>query len=410
MEEAILRKYARLAVCSGANVQKGQLLIINASVRDALFAELCVEEAYKAGAGKVDVRWNDDTVTHLAYQYETEQSLSRVADWELARKQDEIDQKGCYLYIDSEVPGFFKDIDADKMQKASMARRKKMKPYQSYTMNNIGQWSIVAVPSPQWAEKVFSDKSQDQAVEALWDAILKSVRIDKTNDPEAEWQRHDRDLADHCRILNSYQFDYLHFTSGLGTDLKVHLVKNHIWVGGGSTTPAGVFFNPNMPTEECFCMPDRNHVDGIVYASKPLSLSGKVVEDFWFRFKDGCVVDYGARKEKEALDKMLSTDRGSRYLGEVALISYDSPISNMNIMFYNTLFDENASCHLALGACYPENLTGGLDMTEEEVLAHGGNSSVNHVDFMFGTKDMEVTGVTADGRKVPIFRKGNFVI
>ena len=410
MEEAIIRKYAKLAVCSGANVQKGQLLVITASVHDAAFAEYCAEEAYKAGAGKVAIRWNDDTVTHLAYQYESQESLCRVADWELARKQDEIDQKACYLYIDSEVPGFFKDIDADKMQKATMARRKKMKPYQAYTMNNIGQWSIVAVPSPQWALKVFPDKSEEQAQEALWDAILQSVRINRTNDPQAEWERHDRQLAEHCRLLNSYQFDYLHFTNGLGTDLKVHLVKDHIWAGGGSTTPSGVFFNPNMPTEECFCMPDRDHVDGTVYASKPRSLSGKVVENFWFTFKDGRVVDYGAEKEKEALANMLSTDEGSKHLGEVALISYDSPISNMNIMFFNTLFDENASCHLALGACYPENLEGGPDMTEEEVLAHGGNSSVNHVDFMFGTQDMDVTGVTFDGRRVPIFRAGNFVI
>ena len=258
--------------------------------------------------------------------------------------------------------------------------------------------------------KVFPDKNEEDAVKALWDAILLSVRVREDNDPVEEWERHDAELMKHCDILNEHQFKAVHFKNEKGTDLTVNLVKDHIWVGGGCTTPEGVFFNPNMPTEECFCMPDRNNVNGKVFASKPLSYSGRVVEDFWFEFKDGVVVDYGAAKHKDALDELLNTDEGSRHLGEVALISYDSPISNLNILFYNTLFDENASCHLALGRCYPENVKGGIEMNEEELKNVGGNSSMNHVDFMFGTSDMTVTGIREDGSEVEVFRNGNFCI
>lgn len=410
MNENILRKYAKLAVCSGVNVQKGQLLIINASVFDAKFAEYCVEEAYKAGADEVIVKWSDENISHMNYQYESVETLSNIPEWAVERVKDEHERKACYLSIDSSTPGLMSDIDPAKMKTSRMAYMKKMAPFMSYTMNNEGQWCIVALPNPKWAKKVFPEKSEEEAVKALWDAILYSVRVREDNDPVAEWENHDSELLNHCNILNDHQFEYLHFVNEKGTDLKVNLVKNHIWVGGGCTTPDGVFFNPNMPTEECFCMPDRDNVNGIVYASKPLSYSGRVIEDFWFRFKDGKVIEHGAGKNVEALDELLNTDEGSRHLGEVALISYDSPISNLNILFFNTLFDENASCHLALGRCYPENVEGGIDMSEDELKAAGGNTSMNHVDFMFGTEYMTVTGVKADGSEVRVFEKGNFII
>lgn len=410
MNELILRKYAKLAVCSGVNVQKGQLLIINASVFDHKFAEYCVEEAYKAGAGEVIVKWSDENISHMNYEYESVETLSNVPEWAVERVKDEHVRKACYLSIDSSTPGLMSDIDPQKMKTSRMAYMKKMEPFMSYTMNNEGQWCIVALPNPKWAKKVFPDKLEEEAVKALWDAILYSVRVREDNDPVEEWQKHDDELLNHCNILNDYQFDYLHFKNNRGTDLKVNLVKNHIWVGGGCTTPDGVFFNPNMPTEECFCMPDKDNVNGIVYASKPLSYSGRVIEDFWFRFEKGKVVDHGAAKNVEALDELLNTDEGSRHLGEVALISYDSPISNLDILFFNTLFDENASCHLALGRCYPENVVGGIEMNEDELKAAGGNTSMNHVDFMFGTEDMTVTGVTFDGKEIKVFENGNFVI
>ncbi len=410
MNESILRKYAKLAVRSGVNVQKGQPLVITASVRDADFTEYCVEEAYKAGASVVNVKWNDEVISHMDYEYQDTETLKIIPDWFIDRVRYEHDNKACYLHIESETPGFMSDIDQEKLTARRLVYMEKMKPYRAYTMNNIGQWSIVALPNPKWAKRLFPDLAEDKAVEALWKAILTAVRVREDNDPVAEWEAHDKELADHCRILNDHQFDKLHFESETGTDLYVGLVKDHIWCGGIGETPEGICFNPNMPTEEVFCMPDRNRVDGKVVASKPLSYNGKVIEDFWFEFKDGAVVDYGAGKSEEALKQLLDTDEGSKHLGEVALISYDSPISNMNILFFNTLFDENASCHLALGRCYAENIKGGYDMTEEDILAAGGNQSLNHEDFMFGTRGMKVTGIKADGSTVEIFRNGNFVM
>lgn len=410
VNEGLLKKYASLAVRTGVNVEKGQLLVIKADVRDRAFVELCVEEAYKAGAGQVRIHWNDEDISHLGYEYETTESLSYVPDWVVERTRFEQEKGAAYLNIDSSTPGLMADIDQEKLTAVRLENMKKMKPFQAYTMNNIGQWSIVALPGEKWAGKVFPEKEGKEAVDALWDAILKAVRVREDNDPVAEWKEHDDELMRHCKLLNDLNFDRLHFESELGTDFFVGLVKDHIWSGGGNYSKSGTFFNANMPTEEVFCMPDRNRVEGKVFASKPLSYGGKVIEDFWFSFKDGTVVDYGAKKEKDALTKLLETDEGSRHLGEVALISYDSPISNLNLLFFNTLFDENASCHLALGRCYPENIKGGEEMSEEELLFHGGNQSMNHVDFMFGTREMRVTGIKEDGSEVAIFKDGNFVI
>ena len=408
--EGLLKKYASLALRTGINIEKGQLLVIRASVKDHEFVELCVKEAYEAGAGKVSVVWNDENISHMSYEYETTESLSFVPDWVVERTRYQQERGAAFLTIDSETPGLMADIDQDKLQIVRLEYMKRMKPFQAYTMNNIGQWCIIALPGKKWAKKVFPEKGEDEAVDALWEAILQAVRINEDNDPVAEWKAHDEELMRHCKLLNEYNFDRLHFVSELGTDLYVRLVKDHVWSGGGNYSKSGTFFNANIPTEEVFCMPDRNRVDGKVFASKPLSHAGKVIEDFWFSFKDGIVIDYGAKKEKDALTKLLDTDEGSRHLGEVALISYDSPISNQNILYFNTLFDENASCHLALGRCYPENIKSGEEMSEEELLSHGGNQSMNHVDFMFGTKEMRVTGIENDGTEVEIFRNGNFVI
>jgi len=408
--EGLLKKYASLAVRTGINIEKGQLLVIRASVKDHEFVELCVKEAYEAGAGQVFVQWSDENISHMGYEYETTESLSYVPDWVVERTRYQQERGAAFLTIDSETPGLMADIDQDKLQTVRLEYMKRMKPFQAYTMNNIGQWCIIALPGKKWAKKVFPEKGEDEAVDALWEAILQAVRINEDNDTVAEWKTHDEELMRHCKLLNEYNFDRLHFVSELGTDLYVGLVKDHVWSGGGNYSKSGTFFNANIPTEEVFCMPDRNRVDGKVFASKPLSHAGKVIEDFWFSFKDGIVIDYGAKKEKDALTKLLDTDEGSRHLGEVALISYDSPISNQNILYFNTLFDENASCHLALGRCYPENIKSGEEMSEEELLSHGGNQSMNHVDFMFGTKEMRVTGIENDGTEVEIFRNGNFVI
>ena len=279
-----------------------------------------------------------------------------------------------------------------------------------YLMNNEGQWCVIGLPGVKWAKAVYPDLPEDEAFEKLLEAILKVSHVTRDNDPVKAWEEHDAVLIGHAKKMTDYNFEKLHFTSELGTDLYVGLVKDHIWVGGGDYTPEGVYFDPNIPTEEVFTMPEKTGVNGIVYASKPLSYNGKVIDGFWFRFKDGKIVEHGAKVEEETLTELLEFDEGSRYLGEVALVPYDSPISKMNLLFFNTLYDENAACHLAIGNPYPENLKGGNEMSPEELKAHGANSSRQHEDFMFGTKEMSVDGITYGGEVIPVFRKGNFVI
>jgi aminopeptidase len=277
-------------------------------------------------------------------------------------------------------------------------------------MGNRSQWTIVAAPNPVWAKRVFPDLEEDQAIDALWDAILQASRVTEDNDPIQEWKEHNDRLLTHNKILNDYQFDHLHFKNSLGTDITIKLVENHVWAGGGETSTKGVWFNPNIPTEENFTMPHKTGVNGKVVATKPLNYQGNLIEDFWLEFKDGQVVDYDAKKEKDALKNLIEYDEGSSYLGEIALISYDSPISNSGILFFNTLFDENASCHMALGRAYPMNIKGGTEADLEDLKAKGYNFSMAHSDFMFGSADLQITGTTKDGKKVTIFKDGDFVI
>jgi len=277
-------------------------------------------------------------------------------------------------------------------------------------MGSKSQWTIVAAPNPVWAMKVFPGLEETEAVEALWKAILEASRVTEDNNPVEEWNQHNEIIFKHNQILNNYNFDTLHFTNKLGTNLTIRLVDNHIWAGGGEHTPDGLLFNPNIPTEENFTMPHRHGVNGKVVATKPLEYQGKLIEDFWLEFKDGKVVAYDAKVNKDILENLLKFDEGSSYLGEIALISYDSPISNSGILFYNTLFDENASCHLALGRAYTINVKGGTEMSLEDLKAIGYNHSMAHSDFMFGSSDLQVTGITKEGMKVVIFKNGDFVI
>ena len=407
--EKMYDKLAKLIVRKGVNVQKDQPVVINASVKDAEFIEMLAKYAYEAGAKYVSVEWRDSKISKMAYQYQSDETLAEVPQWQYDKRKYQQDGGACYISIASGKPGEMADIDSEKINIANMAYYSKMADLMSYTMNNEGQWCIAGVPSLEWANVVFPDLPDEEAFEKLGDAIFAVTRVTEDNDPIAEWNEHDKELIEHAKKLNSYAFKKLHFRSGLGTDLYVELVKDHIWVGGGCYTPAGVYFDPNMPTEECFCMPQKTGTQGIVYASKPLSYNGKVIEDFWLRFEDGKVVDFDAAKEKDALEKLLDFDEGSRYLGEVALVPYDSPISKSGILFFNTLYDENAACHLALGRPYPENIKGGEEMSKEELTACGANDSMQHEDFMFGTEDMEIDGIKEDGSVVPVFRKGNFV-
>lgn len=409
VSEKMRRKYARLAIRRGVNIQEGQMLIIRASVEIRDFVRLCVEEAYAAGAGMVDVQWRDAELDKLGYEFRSEASLSEVPQWMYDRKAYEQEKKAAYLSLASDQPGLMADVDQTKIQTWQSAFMTKMHPLDRYLMNNEGQWCVIGVPTAGWAKVVFPGMDEASAYEALEENIYAVCHVTEDNDPVAEWQQHDEVLIRHSRQLNEYQFKALHFTSGLGTDLTVKLVKDHIWVGGGCETPQQVYFDPNMPTEEVFCMPERDGTDGIVYASKPLSYNGKVIKDFWLRFEKGRVTAHGAAEEEEALTQLLDFDEGSRHLGEVALVPYDSPVSAAGVLFFETLYDENAACHLALGRPYAENLKGGPRMSEDELKACGANDSMQHEDFMFGTADLSVDGILEDGRKVPVFRNGNFV-
>ncbi len=409
VSEKMRRKYARLAVRRGVNIQKGQMLIIRASVEIRDFVKLCVEEAYAAGAGMVDVQWRDAGIDKLGYTFRTEESLSEVPQWMYDRKVYEQEKKAAYLTMVSDQPGFMADVDQTKIQTWQSAFMTKMHPLDRYLMNNEGQWCVIGVPTVGWAKVAFPDMDEEAAYAALEEKIYSVCHVTEDNDPVAEWQGHDEVLIRHSRQLTDYQFKALHFVSGLGTDLTVGLVKDHIWVGGGCVTPQQVYFDPNMPTEEVFCMPEKNSTEGIVYASKPLSYNGKVIRDFWLRFENGRVTAHGAAEEEDALTQLLDFDEGSRHLGEVALVPYDSPVSAAGVLFFETLYDENAACHLALGRPYAENLKGGTQMTEDELKACGANDSMQHEDFMFGTADLSVDGILEDGSSVPVFRNGNFV-
>ncbi|MGN1344659.1 MAG: aminopeptidase [Traorella sp.] len=410
VSQEVLRKYAKLAVVKGVNVQEGQLLVINASVADYEFVRMCVEEAYKAKAGYVAVNWSDEQVNLMDYTYCSLETLCEVPKWSLDKYQWAIDKGCCMLSISSSTPGLLKDIDPQKLQQSQLARMKAMAPFQKYTMNNEGQWSIVALPSLGWAKKVFPDLSDDEAVDKLMGAILMSSRVNEENDPIQEWEMHNQKMMHYSKVLNDHNFKYLHFTNQLGTDLKVELVKNHIWCGGCEKSTKGIIFNPNIPTEENFCMPHKNGVNGRVVATKPLSYQGKLIDGFYLDFVDGKVVNYHADQEEETLKNLIEFDEGSCRLGEVALISYDSPINETGILFYNTLFDENASCHLALGRAYPMNVKDGVTMSNEELALVGANYSMTHVDFMFGSRDMHVVGIKENLEEVVLFENGNFVI
>ncbi|MBN2540618.1 MAG: aminopeptidase [Bacilli bacterium] len=410
MNEILIRKLAKLAVKIGVNVQKGQYVFVNASTDSKEIAREVVKEAYLAGAGKVVVNWSDDYTALYGYEYRSVESLSEVAQWQVDKYRDFIEQNGAVITIKSPVPDLQQDVAPDKLQAYNIAMRKNLSFYYDHMMGSKSQWTIIAAANPIWAKKVFPNLEEDKALENLWKAILDASRVTMENDPIQDWNEHNARMLAHNKILNDYHFDTLYFKNKLGTDLSIKLVDEHIWAGGGEHTPEGLLFNPNIPTEENFTMPYKFGVNGKVVATKPLDYQGKLIEDFWLEFKDGKVVDYDARVNKEILENLLNFDEGSRYLGEIALISYDSPISNSGILFYNTLFDENASCHMALGRAYTINIKNGTNMTLEELKEKGYNHSMAHSDFMFGSEDLSIIGKTHDGKEVVIFESGNFVI
>ena len=405
MKKSVLRKYAQLIAKCGVNVQKGQEVEILAELDQPGFVRMVVEECYRLGAKKVIVDWTDQKTSRLHAKYRSLETMSKMEKWEKERWQHRVDEIPCRIYIESEDPDGLKGVDQNKMQKANQKLYPIIRKYRDQLENKY-QWCICAVPGEAWAKKLFPNLRKSQAIEKLWEAILSTSRV--TDDPIKAWDEHNKDLLSRCNYLNSLGIDELHYTAGNGTDLTVGLMELSQFNGGGDTSLSGIYFNPNIPSEECFTSPKRGRAEGIVYATKPLSFMGQLIDNFWIRFKEGRAVEWHAEKNNEMLTKMIEMDEGSHYLGECALVPVDSPISNSGLLFYNTLFDENAACHLAIGLGFADCVKGFENMTLDECRALGVNKSMIHVDFMIGCADMNITAKTRDGREVPIFRNGNW--
>jgi aminopeptidase len=404
-----IEKYARLLVRVGINLQKNQTLVISSPIECADFARIAQAEAYRAGAREVVMRWIDEKSSRITLDMAPDDIFDEFPEWSKAFFNDYADSGAAFLSIAASDPELMKDVDPKRLSRQSKARGKALERFRALQMSNKNVWCVGSVPTAAWAKKVFPGKTEAEAVEALWAAILKAVRADQS-DPVQAWRDHQAALNARLAFLQGNAFESLRYRNSLGTDLTITLPTGHAWFGGGDPSPAGYIFVANMPTEEVFTMPRRDGANGKVVASMPLNYNGNLIEGFWFSFKDGLVVDYGADKGLSTLKELLATDEGAMRLGEVALVPHDSPISNLGILFYNTLFDENASCHFALGKAYPTCIAGGADMDEDALLAAGVNESLIHEDFMVGTADMEITGIKADGTEVPVFRKGNFAL
>lgn len=408
--DKLINKYAELIIKKGVNVKKDQIVVIRSTTETVELARKLTKQAYLKGAKKVIVQFSDDYVNRFKYEFQTVETLTNIEDWVIEQSKYFVEEDACFISITSPVPGLNAGLDGTKMQQAMIAGQKAMPFFQSHLMANKTQWTVVGAPNKVWAKKVFPDLNDEEAYNKLWEYILKTARVYNDKDVIKEWDNHNKNLSKHNKILNDFNFKHLHFTNSLGTDLIVQLVKNHVWAGGEEVSADGTLFNPNIPTEETFTMPYKYGTNGKVYATKPLNFQGKLIEDFHLEFKEGKVINFSAKKEEDALKQLLSSDEGSSYIGEIALISHDSPISNTNILFYNTLYDENASCHMALGKAYSMNIKGGTKMSLEELISNGANDSVLHVDFMFGSKDMKIVGLTQDDKEVVVFENGNFVI
>ncbi|MBQ6906259.1 MAG: aminopeptidase [Clostridia bacterium] len=406
MKKTTIRKYARLIARVGANIKKGQPVRLYADVDQYEFVTILVDECYKAGASKVSLEWNHDPITKLNYRHCSLKTLSKVEKWQEEKLKHTVETLPCSIYIESSDPDGLKGINIEKMQKASIARYPIIKPYRD-AMDGKYQWTIAAVPSYAWAKKVFPNEKKHRAYEMLWEAILATVRVTDDNDPIAEWEKHNANLKTRATWLNEQGFDYLEYKSSNGTDFRASLIPEAEWHAGGDTTIGGNFFNPNMPTEEVFTSPKKGFAEGKLVSTKPLSYDGQIIDKFYITFKDGKAVEWDAEVGKPLLDKMLTMDEGAKYLGELALIPDNSPISNSGILYYNTLFDENASCHVAMGRGFTETIKGFADKSLEECYALGINDSMIHVDFMIGAPDLTITGYK-DGVATPVFVNGNW--
>lgn len=404
----LIKEYAKLAVVKGVNVQKDQDVVISASVEDKDFVKYVVEECYLAGARTVNVEWGFAPLSVLDYKYASVEALSDVPEWKKMKMEHRVNTLPAQIHIVSSDPDAMKDIDQNKMMQVNKIVRPMMRKYRD-AMDNKFQWTIVGIPSEAWAKKVYPNLDTEKAVSALWEDILAVSRVDGHS--LENWDQHNKTMHDNCAKLNDLELESLHYTNSLGTDFTVKLIPNVIFCGGSSATVKGVTYNPNIPTEECFTTPNKESASGVVMSSKPLSVMGKLVDNFGFRFENGKIVEViGCDEDKALLEKLISLDEGARMLGEVALVPYSSPICQRNVLFYNTLYDENAACHLAIGAGFPDCINGFEKMSDEEINSYNLNKSMIHVDFMIGTSDLNIVGTTKKGEKVQIFKDGEFAI
>lgn len=400
-----LEKYAELIVKTGVNVQKGQPVILYISVDQAKLARLIVAKAYETGVGRVFVKWRDDFINRKFIENASDEFLNDMPDWEKAEGKWIADEKAARISVISSDPNALSGVDPKRVAAWNKTCDDALEPVMDATINHKLAWTVVGAASPAWAKQVFPELDEKAATERLWKKIFDTARV--TEDPVKEWERHAEKLHEKAAWLNEEQFNELHYTSPV-TDLTIGLPKNHYWAGGSKENSLGIKFMANMPTEEVFTAPDCRRIDGYVTSTKPLSYAGNILEDMKFTFKDGKVVEATAKKGQEVLEHLLETDAGAKSLGEVSLVPDPSPISQSGIIFFNTLFDENASDHLALGASYPFNVAGGTKMSDEELLDHGMNVSQTHVDFMVGSADMDIDGIKKDGTIVPVFRNGDW--
>lgn len=407
--EQDLRKYAEVLVRIGVNITEGDLLHLTVSVSDdpniRKLAHYVIEAAYEAGAKYVDLEWRDAEANRLRILHSAEDNLDYVPEWTIKKVESFADAGAARLVISGSDPALFAGLDRQKvttMQRAGQMAMAHLIP----KLIDVNVWCGSAVPVQAWAEKVFPDLPADEQMAKLWDAIFAATRIYE-DDPVAAWEAHQENLIARRQYMNDKQYTALHFT-GEGTDLTVGLPQGHRWAGGGSEHGTGKLFTPNIPTDEIFTMPHRERVNGTVKATKPLSYNGSIIEDFSFTFEDGRVKDFSAAEGADVIQDILDTDEGAKYLGEVALVPHSAPISSTGILFLNTLYDENAACHIALGRAYAKSIEGGVDMSPDEFMEAGGNSSRTHVDFMIGNADVNIDGVTMNGEREPIFRNGEW--
>ncbi|MDO5044323.1 MAG: aminopeptidase [Coriobacteriia bacterium] len=402
-----MKAYAELLIYKGINIQKGQALYIVSPAEVLAFTRVLTQTAYEAGSGHVTVSLVDDQLKRLEYQNNPLEYFDKAPAWEALRSNSLAKEGAAFLFLDGEDPSVFEGIDPKKPALALKRRNESFADYRQAVDFGKTQWLIAGVATKAWAKAVFPQLDEESAVAKLWETILKIARADGEN-PQKAWDDHRFNLEKHMAFLNECRFEKLHYTNSKGTDLYIHLPEKHIWQGGGAETVDGIYFYPNMPTEEVFTTPHRNGTEGIVYSALPLAYGGEVIRDFWFKFEKGAVVDYGAAEGKDVLDQLLATDEGAKYLGEVALVPKDSPIRESNLLFYSILFDENASCHLALGMGYADAYEGGLEMEKAALLEAGVNDSATHVDFMIGTEDLHIDGITSDGKVITIFENGTW--